>query len=243
MGDIPAKSNMVSCKFSSPRLTQCTANFGTVAANTSFNVALQINGMQTGAFVNPDSNYFAAPQQLNGQGQIIGHSHFVIEKINSLQDTTVTNPGVFAFFQGLNAPAVNNQLTATVAKGLPEGVYRASTINTAANHQPVLVPVAQHGSLDDWIYVSIPGVHSPPPARPSPPQPVSSPPAQPRPPQPVTSPPARPRPPQPVTSPPAQPRPLLTRKRLPLALRTTTTVAVVRHGASQGFRTSKAEQN
>ncbi|KAF8518088.1 hypothetical protein JB92DRAFT_2904358 [Gautieria morchelliformis] len=236
MGDIPSKSNMSSlaqaCELSNKihaGLTQCTVNFGTVAANTSFDISLEITGLQTGAFVNPDTNYFGASQQLNSKGQIIGHSHFVIEQINSLQDTG---------------------LTATVAKGLPAGVYRAATINTAGNYQPLLVSVAQHGSLDDMIYFTVSangakaanstsvsavtsatGVQSS--RQPRAPQSVSSPPAQPPPLQLVPSPPAQPPPPQPMPSPPAQPRALLKRKRLSLALRertTTTTVAVVRHG-------------
>lgn len=39
--------------------------------------------------------------------------------------------------------------------GLAEGAYRLCSINTAANHQPAIVPVAQHGSLDDCVYVSL----------------------------------------------------------------------------------------
>jgi len=149
MGNIPSKSNMVQCKFSSP------PNFATIAANTPFKISLSITGLETGAFVNPNTNYFAAPQQVNSQGVIIGHSHFVIQNIKSLQDTSVPDPSTFALFQGLNAPAQNNELSITVAKGLPEGTYRMASINTAANHQPALVPVAQHGSMDDVIYFTV----------------------------------------------------------------------------------------
>ncbi|TFY79009.1 hypothetical protein EWM64_g5000, partial [Hericium alpestre] len=35
------------------------------------------------------------------------------------------------------------------------GTYRLSSINSAANHQPVLVAVAQHGSMDDQIYFTV----------------------------------------------------------------------------------------
>lgn len=117
---------------------------------------MSIQNMQTGNFVNPKTNYFAAPQQLDAQGQIIGHSHFVIQAISSFTDTTVPDPEKFAFFQGVNAPANNGVLTINVAKGLPAGFYRILSINTAANHQPALVPVAQHGAMDDGIYVSRP---------------------------------------------------------------------------------------
>jgi len=148
MGLIPSKANMPSAKFQFP------ANGGTIAANTPFNIALAIQGMQTGFFVNAQQNYFAAPQQLNAQGQVIGHSHVVVESLSSLTQSTPTDPTKFAFFKGLNAPAANGVLTAAVAAGLPAGTYKVSTINTAANHQPILVPVAQHGSLDDVVYVS-----------------------------------------------------------------------------------------
>ena len=149
MGSIPAVGNMPSAKFVVP------ANGDTIAANTAFTITMAIANMETGNFVNADENYFAAPQQLNGQGQIVGHSHVVVEQLTSLGQTTPTNPQVFAFFKGLNAAAVNGQLTADVTTGLPAGFYKVSSINTAANHQPVLVPIAQHGSLDDVSYVSI----------------------------------------------------------------------------------------
>ena len=49
---------------------------------------------------------------------------------------------------------MNNEVSNSVSKGLPAGTYRMASITTAANHQPVLGPVAQHGSFDDMIYVS-----------------------------------------------------------------------------------------
>lgn len=127
----------------------------TIAANTPFTVVMAISNLQTGFFVNATSNYFAAPQQLNSQGLIIGHSHIVIQAMTSLTQAEPIDPNTFAFFLGLNSPAQGGLLTANVTGGLPSGVYRMASINTAANHQPALVPVAQHGSLDDIIYVCI----------------------------------------------------------------------------------------
>ncbi|KIJ68783.1 hypothetical protein HYDPIDRAFT_147368 [Hydnomerulius pinastri MD-312] len=151
MGAIPSTSNMPSAKFVSP------ANLAVVPANTTFEVTLAIRGMETGFFVNPDTNYFAAPQQLDPtSGQIQGHAHIVIEALDSLTQTTPTDPTKFAFFVGLNSKAdAKGQLYANVTGGLPEGTYKMSTINSAMNHQPVLVPVAQHGSLDDVIYFTV----------------------------------------------------------------------------------------
>lgn len=64
----------------------------------------------------------------------------------------MSDPTQFAFFKGLNSPAQNGILSATVTGGLPAGTYKLSSINSAANHQPALVGVAQHGSLDDAVY-------------------------------------------------------------------------------------------
>ncbi|KAF9242356.1 hypothetical protein BU15DRAFT_22165, partial [Melanogaster broomeanus] len=146
MGSIPSSSDMPSAKFTNPK------NLDTIPANQQFTVSLAIQGMETGNFVNAQENYFSAPQQLNRQGQIRGHSHVVIEELSSLTQTTPTDPTKFAFFKGLNDAAQNGILTADVTDGLPEGTYKISTINTAANHQPLLVPIAQHGSLDDAVY-------------------------------------------------------------------------------------------
>jgi hypothetical protein len=147
MGQIPATTAMPSAKFQFP------TNMQNIAANQAFTVKMAIANMETGNFVNAQQNYFAAPQQLNAQGQIVGHSHIVIEPLSSITQTTPTDPTKFSFFQGLNAAAVGGVLTANVSAGLPAGTYKVSSINTAANHQPALVPVAQHGSLDDAVYV------------------------------------------------------------------------------------------
>lgn len=149
MGDIPSSANMPSAKFQFP------TNGGNIPANQAFTIKLAINGMQTGQFTNAQSSYFSAPQQLNGQGQIIGHSHVVVEQLSALDQTTPTDPTKFAFFKGLNAPAAGGVLTADVTAGLNAGFYKVSTINSAANHQPVLVPIAQHGSLDDAVYFTV----------------------------------------------------------------------------------------
>ena len=150
MGVIPSNDNMPSAKFVFP-----PNGDSSLVEGTPFTIKMAIQNLQAGAFVNAAENYFAAPQQVNKQGQIIGHSHVVVEALSALDQTTPTNPNKFAFFKGLNSAAVNGVLTADVTAGLPAGFYKLSSINTAANHQPCLVPVAQHGSLDDAVYVSM----------------------------------------------------------------------------------------
>ena len=150
MGVIASSSNMPSSKFVFPK------NGDTIAANQNFTIQMAISHLNTGFFTNPDETFFAAPQTVDGSGDISGHSHVVIEQLTSLDQTTPTDPTKFAFFKGLNDKAVNGVLSAVVAGGLPAGTYRMASINSAANHQPALVAIAQHGSLDDQSYVSGP---------------------------------------------------------------------------------------
>lgn len=149
MGIIAATTNMPSAKFVTPVNGQNVA-----AANTPFNMTVAINNLETGNFVNADANYYSAPQQINQAGDIVGHSHFTVQSVPSFTSTTPLDPNVFAFFKGINQAATNGQVSEEVTAGLPAGVYRACTINTDANHAPCLVAVAQHGFLDDCVYVS-----------------------------------------------------------------------------------------
>ena len=148
MGVIAAQDKMPSAKFVDP------ANGGTVPADQTFTVTVAIRNMELGHFTNPGTTFHMAPQQVNAQGLIQGHSHVTIQKLDSLDQTTPADPTAFVFFKGLNAVAENGQLSVVVAGGLPAGAYRVATINSAANHQPALVAIAQHGSLDDASYVS-----------------------------------------------------------------------------------------
>ncbi|KAF7795222.1 hypothetical protein EIP86_006372 [Pleurotus ostreatoroseus] len=149
MGIIAATTNMPSSKFVFP------ANGAVIQENQPFTISMAIQNLETGFFVNANQNYFSAPQQVNTAGNVQGHSHVVIDFLDSVNQTTPTNPTRFAFFKGLNAAASNGVLTADVTQGLPAGAYRLASINTAANHQPVLVAIAQHGALDDMVYFTV----------------------------------------------------------------------------------------
>jgi len=147
IGNIPAVTAMPSSKFQSP------ANLDTIPASTSFNITLKTQGIQLGTFTNAAKTYFANPQTLNAQGQIIGHTHVVIESMPALTTTTITNSQDFVFFKGVDGGAdANDNVVVPVAGGLPAGAYRMCTIVSSATHQPAIVPVAQHGSLDDCVY-------------------------------------------------------------------------------------------
>jgi len=121
MGDIIPSTSMPAAKISFPQ------NFGTFPANTGFIFTMNIQNMVTGNFVNADTNYYGAPQQLQG-GVVVGHSHVTVQQVDSLTSTTPLDPTVFAFFKGINTAAVNGELTVNVTAGLPEGVYRFCTV-------------------------------------------------------------------------------------------------------------------
>ena len=148
MGVIAAMTNMPSSKFLSPQ------NGAVVPADTNFTVQLAVRNLVTGHFVNPNTSFLAAPQQVDvATGNAIGHSHITVNTVSpeAANSTVPPDPTEFVYFKALNAPAdANGILTATVA-GLPAGSYRLASNIVAANHQPVLVAVAQHGPLNDMV--------------------------------------------------------------------------------------------
>ncbi|KAL0637827.1 Pathogenicity cluster 5 protein d [Maublancomyces gigas] len=144
MGDIPSTANMVSSIILTPQPGQ------DIAANTAFTVQIQVTNLIAGSFTNPANTYYAAPQALNG-GKIVGHSHITIQTLgNSLTPTQPPSADSFVAFQGINdAGNGRGLLSINIAAGLPAGFYRACTMNSASNHQPVLMPIAQRGAQDD----------------------------------------------------------------------------------------------
>ncbi|KAK6524142.1 hypothetical protein TWF694_005803 [Orbilia ellipsospora] len=151
MGDIPSTENMISSMFVFPVHNQ------NLAANTDFTVKVQVNNLVAGSFTNAQATYYSAPQQLQG-GKIVGHCHITCQAIGSLTSTTPPDPKTFAFFKGINDNGNGQgELSATVTGGLPAGAYRCCTMNSASNHQPVLMPVAQRGTQDDCVKFTVGG--------------------------------------------------------------------------------------
>jgi len=148
MGVLAPSTNMPSSKFLKPK------NLDAIKAHTTFQIKMAVRHFDVGHFTNPDTTYYGAPQQLNAGNDIIGHPHFVIEKINSVSSTDLPDPSKFVFFMGVNTAADDQgNVSVNMTNGLPAGTYKLSSINSSANHAPVLVAVAQHGALDDQIYV------------------------------------------------------------------------------------------
>ncbi|KAF9491920.1 hypothetical protein BDN71DRAFT_1397487, partial [Pleurotus eryngii] len=155
MGVLPANTLMPSSKFTNPK------NGDNIPARKAFTISLAVRNFQTGSLANPQKSFLAAPQQVNAQGLIIGHAKVVIEALTGFNQTTPTDPTKFAFFQHIGSQAQGGILTASVSGGLPDGYYRLSSILSATNSQPVILPVSLAGVGDDAVYVSIPYFHRP----------------------------------------------------------------------------------
>src|SRR3569833_1889051 len=153
MGEMPAKAKMVSSIILFPQ------NGQSIPAGQDFNITVQMSNIQAGTFTNPVSTYYSAPQRLNDQGIIIGHTHVTVQDLGkSLNPQVPPDPTQFAFFKGINdAGNGKGLLQATVAGGLPAGNFRVCTMAAATNHQPVIMPVAQRGSQDDCTKFTVSG--------------------------------------------------------------------------------------
>jgi len=148
MGQIPSKKNMISLIFLSP------TDGETIQGNSNITFSVQTANLEAGSFTNADSTYYAAPQSLKN-GNVVGHTHVTVQAIDK-NSKTAPDATVFAFFKGIN-DAGNGQglLSAVAVGGLPTGDYRACTMTSASNHQPVLMPVAQRGAQDDCIRFTV----------------------------------------------------------------------------------------
>ena len=152
MGKIPATTNMVSTVILNPLLNDV------LDENTDFNVTLTVSNLNLGVFTNATSTYYSAPQDLDSSnGNIIGHTHVTIQDVgSSFQFTTPLDATQFVFFKGINdAGDGQGTVTTAVTGGLPAGNYRVCSLSSTANHQPVLMPVAQRGAQDDCRYFTV----------------------------------------------------------------------------------------
>jgi transcription initiation factor TFIID subunit 15 len=145
MGLLPSADKMVSTILIFPQ------NGDVVEANKDFTISVLSTNIKLGVFTNAQQTYLAAPQTLDpSTNEIIGHTHVTVQPITST--TTPPDPTKFAFFKGINTAAdAQGQVSADVAGGLPPGDYRVCTMTSAANHQPVVMPIAQRGSQDDCV--------------------------------------------------------------------------------------------
>ena len=111
-------------------------NFAALTKGESFTVQLAINHLETGWFTNTAETYMSNPTRVNADGDVLGHSHIVIQQLTGFGQTTPLDTSKFVFFKAMNDAAVNGVLSIDVAGGLPSGYYRIAAFHSGTNHQP-----------------------------------------------------------------------------------------------------------
>ena len=148
-GNIPSVNNMVSTIILEPQ-------GGTkLILGQDFTVKLKSINIEFGYFDDPNTLYYSSPQVLNDVGNIKGHSHIVIQKINNIN--TVPLATSFIFFKGLNEPGIDGELSVDVPGNLFNtlGTYRICTLTSSQSHAPVLMPIARRGFSDDCVRIQM----------------------------------------------------------------------------------------
>ena len=150
MGLIPDVNQMYSSLITSPR------DQGEFDASVNNTIKVDIANLEAGFFNNPNKDYYLVPQPLNKLGQIQGHVHITMQKL----DGGVPDPTKFAFFKGVNDKGKGPQgrlLEATVNANFikEDGLYRICTLSGSDGHQPAIAPVLQRGPADDCIRVTV----------------------------------------------------------------------------------------
>ena len=147
-GLIPSVDNMASTLIKTPE------NNAIVGLNQDILVEIISNNINLGFFSNPTLNYYSDPQTLDPSGKINGHIHISLEKIEDIGFPDAKNP---VFFRGFDQPSVTGQLSTIIPGNVIvfAGLYRVCTITTSGSHQPVLMPIARRGSVDDCIRITV----------------------------------------------------------------------------------------
>lgn len=111
-------------------------NFAAIRVNETFTVKIAVNHLDTGWLTSSQTTFMSAPVEVNAAGDVIGHSHIVIEHLTGFGQTTPTDPKTFVYFKIMSDPAVNGVLSCVITGGLRAGYYRIATFHAAMNHQP-----------------------------------------------------------------------------------------------------------
>lgn len=101
----------------------------------AFKLSARIATLAAGSLTNATSTYYSAPQDLDANGMVIGHTHFTVQDTGTtLIPKAPLNPTKFTIFKAVNdASDSMGLLSANVDDGLPAGNYRVCTLVSAAN--------------------------------------------------------------------------------------------------------------
>ncbi|OJD13150.1 hypothetical protein AJ78_06373 [Emergomyces pasteurianus Ep9510] len=148
MGEIPSTKHMVSTLIMAP----VTGDVFKVNQSIVFKVA--VRNIEMGFYTNSNATYLSAPQSLNSEGLVQGHTHLTVQfmgpSATGIQALDASSP---IWFKSVNSAHPENKtegFTATLDGGLGKpGFYRVCTLTAAANHQPVIMPIPNRGAQDD----------------------------------------------------------------------------------------------
>ncbi|RHZ35426.1 hypothetical protein [endosymbiont GvMRE of Glomus versiforme] len=148
-GEIPNINNMVSSLIIKPDFNQ------KLPSNKAFDVTVITSNLELGHFSNADNRYYSFSQCLNNKGQIKGHQHVTVQKIN---DKNPPDAKDFVFFAGLNKKPDNSGILSVSVNAtslLNPGLYRICVMSSSFSHQPLLMPIAKRGAQDDCIRIEL----------------------------------------------------------------------------------------
>ncbi|CAG8455760.1 14600_t:CDS:1, partial [Racocetra fulgida] len=144
IGSVPSSDHFASVLITKPD-NNCVIPF-----NKSFIIEFKYTNFEAGQFSNKDTEFLKFPQEINTNGDIIGHFHITIQKIPSKNN--VPDPKTFAFFTPLNYPPNSTFTYQVPIPGLAdEGIYRACTYTTSRAHAGVNLASGDRGPIDDCI--------------------------------------------------------------------------------------------
>ncbi|EGF79024.1 hypothetical protein BATDEDRAFT_37164 [Batrachochytrium dendrobatidis JAM81] len=148
-GLIPSNDKMVSTIITAPD------DGARVDPSVELSVTFIVQNLDTGFALNPDTEFLLAPQTIGkDSGFIEGLVNLVIQQLTGISAPDSRN---FSFFVSLTNPSPDGSYTVTVPpKTLnATGDYRICTMATSASFHPVIMPVAQRGSQDDCIRITV----------------------------------------------------------------------------------------
>jgi len=134
------------------------ANGANIGVGQAFRVSVVTTNLQTGFFTAAQTEYYTQPQTLNSNGEIRGHQHITIQNLGDAKNPPDANQK--NFFKGLNDGAdPNGVVFADVPAGTlnTPGTYRICSMSSSFSHQPLIMPIAQRGSQDDCIRITVGG--------------------------------------------------------------------------------------
>ncbi len=143
MSKIPATKNMISAMITNPQPGD------KVTSDTTFKISVQTVHLNAGFFVNPTTNYYTAPQQLDDNGDIIGHCHVTVQDIGALKSTTPPGPRRESYLDASKKNSVTAAATNNKPSTSPPVKHKTQLAPEAMN---LTLTIASLSYAHDWAW-------------------------------------------------------------------------------------------